>query len=1128
MRTPKKGILGRAGAYALGAAVAAPLAAEAADNRMYAIHDGSRTIWQMNVADPVVPTFQKIATQSIFGSSNAIARNPSTNVVWFFETGGGVTNSGVGIFDPSLSTLNGGGNDCLTGTPASCFAMVAPGGTNPPLFARAGFDNNASIYGLDKNNTSAIYRISQGQTTPGAASFYGTITQGGVALATGPAGDHDFNRDAIDCTAAGSGPFAGSVIPANSMFLGNLGGAGSGGRLMVIPASEFAACDAAVDCNLEAITISGALGVTGQIQGLGLDSTTFGPGGNNRLWLATTAGTLHRVGSFDACTGTLNAGSLVTAPAQLNDLTGNTGDSTVPVTIARVESVDAGKGVAVQWVTATETANAGFRLFVRDGAAYRRIGEGLVASHNSDSTEPQSYSTVIPSLRGEFYIADVDLNGKETIHGPFTVGQTFGAGARSERIDWAAIKRARPVMPLALPTVANAAEILVSDTGMQRVTFEALVAAGVDLAGAPEGEIAVVLNGSAVPARVVSATGSFGAGDFVEFYGQALETLYTKHQVYSVLRDGSKATRIGRDNNAAPALNPPTSFQSTSKVNSDKLYSFAAPGNDPWFEERILAQAGVPAAKSFVVDVNEMVSGQAATLTMKLWGMTSFGEVNPDHHVSIEVNGSVVANPRFDGNIEKTVTANIPAGVLVNGPNTVRVTVLGDTGTQYDLVHVERYSIRYNRSFKAQNGALEFTAKSRLFKVTGLPSTDVVAYRKVGSTLRQLTNLKLVKAGGTYSATFIGNGAQNGDYMVAVASAITQPAVRAARALTDITTGDAKYLVIAHEQFTGGLTDLVSAKQAQGLTVKVVDVADVYAQFNHGVVDPEAIRLYVAHAQRNMGTEYVLLVGGDTYDYFDNLGVGSVSFIPTPYAKTSQFVRYAPADTLLADVNQDGSPDVALGRLPVRTAAELASVIAKTVGFDGLGRDAIFAADKDAEIAFSQLSDGFADRLSGWNTATAYLSKTDLNSARNALISGINGGAAFTSYVGHSGPTMWTFDGLFTSADAAALSNTDPTVVAQWGCWNTYHVDPAYNTLAHKFLLGDHGAAAVLGASSLTQTASEQMLGSRVIDQLAQPGETIGRAVMIAKQQLAATRPELKDVLLGWTLLGDPALVLNR
>ena len=70
-------------------------------------------------------------------------------------------------------------------------------------------------------------------------------------------------------------------------------------------------------------------------------------------------------------------------------------------------------------------------------------------------------------------------------------------------------------------------------------------------------------------------------------------------------------------------------------------------------------------------------------------------------------------------------------------------------------------------------------------------------------------------------------------------------------------------------------------------------------------------------------------------------------------------------------------------------------------------------------------------------------------------------------------------------------------------------------------------AAAVLGAATLTRASSDRALGQLVTPRLAQPGVSIGVAVQDAKATLATTQPDMADVLLGWTLLGDPALVVT-
>ena len=109
------------------------------------------------------------------------------------------------------------------------------------------------------------------------------------------------------------------------------------------------------------------------------------------------------------------------------------------------------------------------------------------------------------------------------------------------------------------------------------------------------------------------------------------------------------------------------------------------------------------------------------------------------------------------------------------------------------------------------------------------------------------------------------------------------------------------------------------------------------------------------------------------------------------------------------------------------------------------------------------------------------------------------------------------------------LTNNDrPFVAVQWGCYNTYYVDPVNNSLVQSFLFsGDQGAAALLGAATRTNSESEHALGIFLTPRLSKSGEPVGRALLDAKHELAKTNPQLVDVLLGWTLIGDPTLVVE-
>ncbi|HEX2997808.1 MAG TPA: C25 family cysteine peptidase, partial [Anaerolineales bacterium] len=74
---------------------------------------------------------------------------------------------------------------------------------------------------------------------------------------------------------------------------------------------------------------------------------------------------------------------------------------------------------------------------------------------------------------------------------------------------------------------------------------------------------------------------------------------------------------------------------------------------------------------------------------------------------------------------------------------------------------------------------------------------------------------------------------------------------------------------------------------------------------------------------------------------------------------------------------------------------------------------------------------------------------------------------------------------------------------------------------------GDRGAAAVIGATTLADSESERILGELLTPRLTTPGMTIGQALRDAKRELAKTHPDMLDMLLGFSLMGDPALVIQ-
>ena len=890
-------------------------------------------------------------------------------------------------------------------------------------------------------------------------------------------------------------------------------------------------------------------------------------------------------------TACVEADNVPNVPGDPSDDICDSASVTTPVVIGFVDVQQGANGLEIAWSTVRETANAGFNVYVDEAGEITRINAALIPSSVVSSEDRTDYRTVFEGIVAtSIYLEDMDVMGRAHLHGPFEVGRTYGLQEERVLTDWAAIRsehtegqtaraatRAAAVTQelqtlavtaahvvtdgefrgqtafsigdemLFLPAVpkqgltgagpkseiAEAGTVVanfhVSQTGLYRVYYEDLENAGYDLAGVQSAQLALTNQGNSVPIFVYSQP-LFGDGAYFEFYGTSItDSLYTETDVYTLHVDGALAERVGSDNRSVGNTNKaPTFYMATSTVNHNRDYAETAPGDDPWYDIQLFAwENPVDAQRTFEID--HLVSGAGpVTFSAEFWGRSAV-VADPDHHLQVSINDEAVADVTADGFELVTIDQQLDDDTLVSGTNTLHMRLPHDTDAPWDIVDLDRFSLTYPRAFQAVADTLEFAAQGSVFTVHGLSSGDAVAYRLDATPVR-LENMVVTAEGSEFSASFRGDKHAEAAYVVTAEAALLKPQIVPAPVADGLVDGTADLLVIAHPSFVAGLQPLLDARTAQGYSIRVATIDEVYANYSYGVVDAQAIRDFIADAAAQMGIQYVMLVGGDTYDYLDYLGNGAMSFVPSLYARTGPVVGFAPVDPLYTDLDDDGVPDLPIGRLPVRTQAELATTVAKILAYDtkDYGQTAVFAAGRGDEPSFTADSHVFTRQLPvGWQVVEAYREETDLTTARDLLMGAINDGAALTSYVGHSSPTRWDTN-LFGTADAGSLTNAgEPTVVTQWGCWNTWYVSAKYETLGNSLMLsGDRGGAAVLGATTLTYASSERAFGRLLFPRLVEPGTTIGQAMQDAKEELVAKGRNLPDVILGWTLLGDPTAVI--
>ena len=741
--------------------------------------------------------------------------------------------------------------------------------------------------------------------------------------------------------------------------------------------------------------------------------------------------------------------------------------------------------------------------------------------------------------------------------------------------------------------------------GMYKVTGQDMIDAGVRLEDVEADRIRFLYGGGSIlgRAKVVSSgidlretaivvedgdDGSFDREDFVLFYGQPpsrweynrstglyrwRQNLYTKDNVYflefgsaepgprAAIVDGSPGSGgIARSDRYRERLRQEGEFLLL------RLFEQIPTGYD-WYWEAFNGNA-----RNFPTVLRDVAPEEPVVINLRFWG----GD-ETTHRFAVSWNDQPAATVRFNGSESRAVTALQGAR---EGRNELGL-IHEEGHEEWGSAKLDWYELEYSRRLVAVDGELAFNWDDAVrhavrgnsdndddgdgaageFHLSGFPERPRIFVTSEVFAMKEIVDF----THDTSDSTVVFRGRFAGvivppRYVVSPPEKWRRPArieIDPASQLKSPNNG-ADYVIITHADFRQASARL-AAWRAQDdrfgapMNTAVVDVADIYDEFSGGLLDPMAIRSFVNYAVDNWDPApfFILLVGDGTYDYKNNSLTSHTNWIPAyqdgDHMYDEWYVRIEGEDRL---------PDLAIGRLPVQTAAQAEGLVDKIIGYDRspeVGpwqvrsllvsddvnhpqkpgqREEFFIIDSETMARSAMPEDLNLEKL--------YIGHYPLEGrtkpkARDEFIRQFNAGALILTFVGHGNPGTLAHERMFVlSRDLDDIDNGGRlplmyTAASQVGVFD----DPARVSIPEALLnRADGGVIGFISATRVGYHTSNMVLAIEFHRHMYRSDEThvpVGLALTAAKvTSVVPEGPHDRGNVQRYSLLGDPAMRLAR
>ena len=720
--------------------------------------------------------------------------------------------------------------------------------------------------------------------------------------------------------------------------------------------------------------------------------------------------------------------------------------------------------------------------------------------------------------------------------------------------------------------------IFVAEEGMYRISGADLEAAGVSLGDVDPASLRLHYGGgNALPINEINppqamrevglivedgGDGRLDADDFVLFWAESVSrweyasasrsfqyrhNLYTRENVYWLGFGGSEGQRAEQRSGALVASDPqqPTSYRERIHEEAEQFILnqlYGMKSGYTWYWEDFRGNA-----RNFPVVVRQAVPEPVAVRL----GFIGVREMRP--RFVVRWNEEPIGTVTFSTSRSfASETLSAPKGAQ-EGLNHLGIFHSGNP-SRFDW-----YEVEYSRGFVAERGELIFSyplTGTTQFRLAGFADEQPRVF-EVSAGLAEVVDFAYDAQAGTVVFQD-----QPGDvprqYIVG-GPATWKRSVRIELDMPgNLTTRawGADWVAIYHRDFRAAAERLAQWRAAddrfgQPLRTVAIDVQDIYDEFSGGLLDPTAIRNFLAYAAEywDPAPLFVTLIGDGTYDYKNNSSISQGNWIPAFQDGDSTYDEW-----YTRVVGGDLFPDMAIGRLTVQTAAEADVVVDKIIAYDrapevGPWQSRMLLVSDDltnwdnpdrVESIFIHDSENMARHVlpKALDLTKLYIAQFPLEGkekprARDEFIRLFNKGALIVTYVGHGSYYVLSHERMFLlSRDLDKLKNGGRlplvfTAASQVGVFD----DPVRLSIPEELLQKeDGGVIGMICATRIGYHPTNIRLTNQFYWQMYHTGREhvpIGLALTEAKQLLLPdydpTGAKTFRNIQRYSLFGDPA-----